>query len=72
MSAPVSKVQSVRVSGPLASYAAGFRGSLADTGYTPLSAVVQLRLMRQPHPPYAHTERRHTRGSHVSGMCARA
>ena len=45
MSAPVSKVQSVRVSGPLASYAAGFRGSLADAGYTPLSAVVQLRLM---------------------------
>ena len=45
MSTPVSKVEFVRVSGPLASYAAGFRESLADTGYTPLSAVVQLRLM---------------------------
>lgn len=45
MSTPVSKVEFVRVSGPLASYAAGFRESLADTSYTPLSAVVQLRLM---------------------------
>ena len=45
MSTPVSKVEFVRVAGPLASYAAGFRESLANTGYTPLSAVVQLRLM---------------------------
>jgi site-specific recombinase XerD len=45
MNAPVSKVFPVRVLGPLASHAAGFKESLADSGYTPLSAAVQLRLM---------------------------
>lgn len=45
MIAPVSKVEQVRVSGPLESFAEGFRQSLLDAGYTPLSAVVQLRLM---------------------------
>ena len=45
MRTPVSKVEYVRVSGPLASYAAGFTESLADAGYTALSTVVQLRLM---------------------------
>lgn len=45
MSAPRSKVWQVRVSGPLESFAEGFRQSLLDAGYTPLSAVVQLRLM---------------------------
>src|ERR1039458_4100101 len=35
----------VGVYGPLASYAEGFRGELARLGYTPLSAIVHLRLM---------------------------
>ena len=34
----------VRVTGPLASYAPGFITELADAGYTPLSATLQLRL----------------------------
>src|ERR1039457_556574 len=34
----------VGVYGPLASYAEGFRGELARLGYTPLSAIVHLRL----------------------------
>jgi len=35
----------VGVYGPLACYAEGFRGELARLGYTPLSAIVHLRLM---------------------------
>ncbi len=35
----------VGVCGPLALYAEGFRGELARLGYTPLSAIVHLRLM---------------------------
>lgn len=35
----------VRVSGPLASFAAGFSDELARSGYTPLSARLQLQLM---------------------------
>jgi integrase/recombinase XerD len=34
-----------RVAGPLAQYAGGFRAELAQLGYTPLTAVGQLRLM---------------------------
>lgn len=45
MSSPTSKVAEVRVPGPLAPFAAAFQESLAAAGYTPLSAVVQLRLM---------------------------
>ncbi|MGW3985437.1 tyrosine-type recombinase/integrase, partial [Streptomyces mirabilis] len=42
---PVSKVAEVRVPGPLAPFAPGFKSALLEAGYTPLSAVVQLRLM---------------------------
>lgn len=35
----------VRVPGPLGPYAEGFRDELARMGYTPLSAIVQMRLM---------------------------
>jgi len=42
---PKSKASPVRVTGPLASYAAGFGKELAAEGYTPLSAANQLRLM---------------------------
>ena len=35
----------VRVSGPLASFAAGFSDELVRSGYTPLSARLQLRLV---------------------------
>jgi integrase/recombinase XerD len=35
----------VRVSGPLAEYAAGFAGFLAEAGYTPLSAANQVRVL---------------------------
>lgn len=45
MNAPRSKAETVRVFGPMESFAEGFRLSLLDAGYTPLSAVVQLRLM---------------------------
>lgn len=38
-------VSRVRVSGPLAGYAAGFAGFLADAGYTPLSARNQVRVL---------------------------
>jgi integrase/recombinase XerD len=38
-------VSRVRVSGPLAEYAAGFAGYLAGAGYTPLSAANQVRLL---------------------------
>lgn len=45
MSGPTSKVAEVRVPGPLASFTAAFKTALLGTGYTPLSTVVQLRLM---------------------------
>lgn len=45
MFSPKSKVAEVRVPGPLAPFAAEFRSTLLANGYTPLSAVVQLRLM---------------------------
>ena len=38
-------VSRVRVSGPLAEYAAGFAGFLAEAGYTPLSAANQVRVL---------------------------
>ena len=38
-------VSRVRVSGPLAEYAAGFAGFLAEAGYTPLSARNQVRVL---------------------------
>jgi integrase len=41
----MSKVSEVHVRGPLAPYVAGFAAELAATGYTPLSAANQLRLM---------------------------
>src|SRR5260370_23941696 len=37
----------VRFSGPLRPYAAGFEAELARLGYTPLSAIDQLRLTAQ-------------------------
>ena len=40
----MSDPSKVRVTGPLASYAPGFITELADAGYTPLSATLQLRL----------------------------
>src|SRR5258708_9958040 len=45
MGRPISKVEEVRVPGPLAPFAAGFKSALLEAGYTPLSAVVQMRLM---------------------------
>src|SRR5664279_1060957 len=45
MSTPKSRVAPVWVSGPLASYADGFKESLGEKGYTALSRVNQLRLM---------------------------
>jgi site-specific recombinase XerD len=45
MEGPVSKVAEVRVPGVLTPFAAGFKSALLERGYTPLSAVVQLRLM---------------------------
>lgn len=45
MGRPTSKVAEVRVSGPLAPFAAMFRAGLQDCGYTPLSAVNAMRLM---------------------------
>jgi integrase/recombinase XerD len=47
MARPVSKVSKVRVAGPLAPFAEGFASRLRDLGYTPLSAVNQLRLAAQ-------------------------
>ena len=44
MGSPKSKVEEVRVSGPLASHVAGFHAMLIERGYTPLSAVIQMRL----------------------------
>jgi len=38
-------VSRVRVSGPLAEYAGGFAGFLAEAGYTPLSAANQVRVL---------------------------
>lgn len=45
MSTPTSRVAPVWVYGPLASYADGFKESLAGKGYTALSTVNQLRLI---------------------------
>jgi site-specific recombinase XerD len=45
MGRPKSKVEKVRVPGPLAPFAAGFHAALLEMGFTPLSAVVQMRLM---------------------------
>jgi integrase/recombinase XerD len=45
MSRPTSRVAEVCVPGPLAGYATEFRSALLAAGYTPLSAVNQLRLM---------------------------
>jgi integrase/recombinase XerD len=45
MSRPASKVTKVRVTGPLAPFAAEFRGRLRESGYTPLSTVNVMRLM---------------------------
>lgn len=45
MSRPVSRVAQVRVPGPLAPFEAVLREVLSAAGYTPLSAVTQLRLM---------------------------
>jgi len=41
----MDNVRSVRVPGPLGQYAEGFRDELARLGYTPLSAIVHMRLM---------------------------
>lgn len=45
MSEPKSRAAEVRVPGPLAGYVTEFRSVLLAAGYTPLSAVNQLRLM---------------------------
>ncbi len=45
MTRPVSRVAQVRVPGPLAPFEAVLREVLSAAGYTPLSAVTQLRLM---------------------------
>jgi integrase/recombinase XerD len=42
---PVSRVSNAIVPGPLAEYAAGYRGWLLGQGYTPLTTVPQLQLM---------------------------
>lgn len=47
MARPVTKTSKVRVTGPLAPFADDFRQRLRGLGYTPLSAVPQLRLMAQ-------------------------
>ena len=41
----MDNVASVRVPGPLGQYAEGFRDELQRLGYTPLSAIVHMRLM---------------------------
>jgi len=45
MGRPTTPVSEVRVTGPLAPYAADLRSALHDAGYSPLTAVTQLRLM---------------------------
>jgi integrase/recombinase XerD len=45
MGRPTSKVTKVRITGPLAPFAAGFRARLREYGYTPLSAVNAMRLL---------------------------
>jgi len=45
MRKPTSRVSRVCVRGPLQPFAAGFRSRLSDLGYTPLSAVNQMRLL---------------------------
>ncbi len=40
-----SRVSRVLVSGPLAPFVAGFELKLSEAGYTPLSAVTQMRLL---------------------------
>ncbi len=45
MSGPVSKVHEVRVVGPLAPFADGFKARLGELGYTPLTIVNELRLV---------------------------
>lgn len=47
MGRPKSKVARVRVVGPLEPFAAGFQEWMTQAGYTPLSAVVQLRFVGQ-------------------------
>jgi site-specific recombinase XerD len=44
MGAPVSKVCDVRLTGPLAPFAADFRAGLLERGYTPLTVVSVMRL----------------------------
>jgi len=43
--AATSRVSEVRVTGPLAGFAAGFKSRLSEVVYTPLSTVNQMRLM---------------------------
>jgi site-specific recombinase XerD len=45
MGRPTSRVTKVRITGPLAPFAAGFRARLRESGYTPLSVVNVMRLM---------------------------
>ena len=45
MGSPRSRVAQVRVSGPLVPFVAGFRAWLEQAGYTPLSSVLQVRLL---------------------------
>jgi hypothetical protein len=42
-----NRAMRLRVGGPLATYAAGFRGVLAEQGYAPSSVSGQLQLMAQ-------------------------
>ena len=50
MGSPRSRVAQVRVSGPLVPFVAGFRAWLEQAGYTPLSSVVQVRLLSRRGP----------------------
>ena len=45
MGRPTTPVSEVRIAGPLAPFAADLKAALHDAGYTPLSAVTQLRLI---------------------------
>jgi len=45
MSRPTSRVLEVRVAGPLAPFSTIFQTKLKESGYTPLTTVVELRLM---------------------------
>ena len=45
MSGPVSKVHAVRVVGPLAPFADGFKARLGELGYAPLTTVNELKLV---------------------------